>query len=127
MALALRDYGNEAFDRLYLALGDARHIRKESLNDAAVVDAAVEEAGLPADLRERALADPWTEEHIVEQFRKLHEQKAFGVPTIVFDGAAPIFGPVIDDIPSGQSAAELWDHFRALALRPDFFEIKRER
>ena len=36
----------QAVERLYVALGQARHERKESLADAAVIDRALTEAGL---------------------------------------------------------------------------------
>ena len=45
--------GNDAVDRLYLALGQARHDRRENLKDEGVIEAALEEAGL-----DRASAAP---------------------------------------------------------------------
>jgi 2-hydroxychromene-2-carboxylate isomerase len=46
LAWARERFGNEAVDRLYLALGRARHERKESLADPAVIERALSEAGL---------------------------------------------------------------------------------
>jgi mycothiol-dependent nitroreductase-like protein len=50
-----------------------------------------------------------------------------GTPILHFqppDGTA-FFGPVISRLPSGDDAAELWDHVIALASFPGFAEIKR--
>jgi len=41
LALVRRKYGDEGFDRLYDALGKARFVREETLNDPAVIEAAL--------------------------------------------------------------------------------------
>ena len=46
LARARERFGNDAVERLYVALGQARHERKESLADAAVIEKALIEAGL---------------------------------------------------------------------------------
>lgn len=123
-----REGGNEAVNRLYLALGDVIHGQKLDPMDDAVVREALASAGLPTDLLEAALADPGTE----EAYRSSHEAAValggFGVPTIVFDGAASgTFGPVVNPVPTGQAALDLWDHFRWSAQQPYFWEMKRQR
>lgn len=127
LVLAGREFGNEAFERLYFLLADGRHQDGADLGDAEFVDRSVVAAGLPADLRERALADESTEDYVEATFERLREQKAFGVPTIAVDGAKPFFGPVFEAVPRGEAAADIWDHVRALARHSEFFEIKRER
>jgi predicted DsbA family dithiol-disulfide isomerase len=130
MALARREGGQEALERLYLALGLFERARQPELRDPRVIDAAVAEASLPADLRERALADP----SIVAEIDAEHEAaaehfKCFGVPLIVLDGGEGpcLFGPVITQIPTGEDAVEVWDRFVWLTRRPEFLEVKRPR
>jgi hypothetical protein len=38
-----------------------------------------------------------------------------------------IFGPVINAIPEGEAAGELWDRVRWLIEHNEFFELKRTR
>lgn len=120
--------GNAGVDRLYLALGQARHERGEALDDPAVIDRALSEADLDpawrtslpdrADLADRVLA---------EHRDAVDRLGAFAVPTISIEGAKGIFGPVINAIPTGDDAGEVWDHFSYLARRDDFFEFKKPR
>ena len=121
-------FGNDAVDRLYLALGRARHERKESLADPAVVERALTEAGLDPAWRTEAVAEPGMEERILAEHQDGVERlKAFGVPMLSINGAAGFFGPVITSVPTGEDAGELWDHISWLAARDDFFEYKRSR
>jgi hypothetical protein len=129
LVLARREGGDEAMDRLYVALGRAVHEERQRLGDRAVLDAAVLAAGLPADLPQRALVDPSTWEEIVaEETEAVERLNAFGVPTLSIDGSLPgTFGPVINRVPEGAEAVELWDHFAWLARNQTFFEIKKTR
>ena len=130
LAHVRRRHGNEAVDRLYDALGQARFVRDEKLDDPAVVEAALEAAGLDRGLRAAALADQSTREEVEAEHAAIVESRgAFGVPTLVLeDGEGPeIFGPVIDPVPQGEAAGELWDHVAWLMRQPGFFEVKRAR
>ena len=130
LALARRQGGAEAVERLYVALGQARHDRREDLADPAVVDAAVAAAGLAADLRARAVADPSTREEIEREHTAVAEQrKAFGVPLVVLDGGEgpALFGPVISEVPQGEDAGQVWDRVSWLSRRREFYELKRPR
>ena len=51
------------------------------------------------------------------------------MPTLVLDdGEGPgIFGPVINPVPEGEAAGELWDRVVWLTRQPGFFELKRSR
>lgn len=131
MALARRSGGEEAVDKLYLALGKARHERKEELNKAEVIEAALKEAGLDAALLSQALDDPSTLDEVQRSHSSVVGRKGFGVPTLVVkdgDRESPaMFGPVISKVPQGEEAGQLWDRVEWLMWQPDFFELKRNR
>ena len=130
LALVRKKHGQEAVDRLYDALGKARFEREETLNEPAVVEAALEAAGLDRGLRLAALADDKTRKEVEKEHAAIVEgHQAFGVPHIVLDGGKGpgMFGPVINPVPKGEEAGELWDRFVWLMRQPSFFEIKRSR
>ena len=130
LALVRREHGEDAVDRLYDALGQARFVRDEKLDDPAVVEAALEAAGLDHGLRAAALADPATREVVQAEHAAIVESRgAFGVPHLVLEDGdgADMFGPVIDPVPRGEAAGELWDRLVWLMRQPGFFEVKRSR
>ncbi len=128
LARARERFGNEAVGRLYLALGKARHERKESLADPAVIERALREAGLDPAWRTDAATEPGMEARILAEHQDgIDRLGAFGVPTISVNGQRGFFGPVITSVPTGEDAGELWDHLAWLAARSDFFEYKRSR
>jgi 2-hydroxychromene-2-carboxylate isomerase len=127
LARAREEFGNDAVERLYVALGRARHERKESLAEPDVIERALSEAELDPAWRTEA-AEPGVEERILAEHQDAIDRlKAFGVPTISIDGQRGFFGPVITSVPTGEDAGELWDHIAWLAARDDFFEYKRSR
>lgn len=125
LALARREHGEDGVDRLYLALGQARHERKEDISQREVLAAALEAAGLDPALLERALADASLAQEVEREHEAIAARGAFGVPTLVLDGCAPMFGPVINPVPTGEAAGLLWDHVRYLLEQPGFYELKR--
>jgi predicted DsbA family dithiol-disulfide isomerase len=127
MALARRQQGDDAVDRLYSAFGEARHERKENIGERDVILACLEQAGLDRGLLDRALADESTREEIQHEEEAIAEVAGFGVPTIVIEGFDPMFGPVINPVPSGEEAGLMWDHTEYFIRRQDFFELKREK
>jgi hypothetical protein len=128
-----RLHGNEGVEKLYIALGNAAHGRGKQL-DRGTVEEAVEEAGLA----ERTggsyfVTSALASEETILDVLKDHEEAAqryhaFGVPTIALDGSdVGFYGPVIQNVPKGDEAGELWD-FTAWALKyPNLFELKRDR
>jgi 2-hydroxychromene-2-carboxylate isomerase len=128
LARARERFGNDAVQRLYFALGYARHERKESLGDPAVIEKALSEAGLDPAWRTEAANDPGVEERILAEHQDgIERVRAFGVPTISVEGGRGFFGPVLTSVPKGEDAGEMWDHVSWLAARDDFFEYKRSR
>ena len=114
----------------YKAVSDAHHLRAAQVDDHAVLEAALREAGLEPELLDRALADPSTWEAVQREHDEAVEvHKAFGVPTIILDGGSGphMFGPIISDLPSDEDSVELWRHFAWLARTPTLAELKRDR
>jgi protein-disulfide isomerase-like protein with CxxC motif len=128
IAGARRVAGDEAMERLYLLIGEARHEHRRALNDEKMLSQAVEQAGLPLSLLEETRADPQLDAELEGHYVRAERQGAFGVPTLfIGDNGRPFYGPVLDSVPSGEEAGEVWDHVSALARLPYFFELKRNR
>ncbi|OWA25907.1 mycothiol-dependent nitroreductase Rv2466c family protein [Streptomyces sp. CS057] len=120
-------HGDGVLRDLYTALGTRIHQHKEEDFDA-VIAASLAELALPAALAEAAHSTAYdTEVARHHDAGKDPEQEAYvGTPTIHVDGTV-WFGPVLNVIPRGEEAAELFDSFRVLANHPGFFELKRAR
>jgi 2-hydroxychromene-2-carboxylate isomerase len=126
-AAAAERHGEKVLRDLYTAMGARIHERKVEDFDGVIAE-SLAELGLPADLA-AAAHDPSYDEAV----RRSHEAGAepdsggyVGTPTLHVDGTV-WFGPVLQAVPRGGRAAELFDSFRVLATDPDFFELKRTR
>jgi predicted DsbA family dithiol-disulfide isomerase len=120
--------GNQALDILYLILGEARHERNRSLNDQKMLANALTAAGLPLSLIEETRVDPDLDEQLDRAYAEDVSKGAFGVPTIYLDDSQlPFYGPLIEVVPTGEEAGQLWDHISGLISLPYFFELKRGR
>ncbi len=123
LALARREGGNAAFERLYDAIG--RLLHDEKLEPTLeVVRAAAVEAGVP-NIVDRALAIDELTDEIREEFVDARDRSVFGVPTLQIADTKVLYGPIMALAPEGPEAEELWTHTRWLAERSDFFEFKR--
>ena len=123
-----RNYGNEGVGRLYEAIGRRTHEGEGEELSPQLVEKALRDAGLDPSLLLKALHDDSTIDDVrAEHKAVVSEVGAFGVPTIVLESGAGIFGPVISPAPEGEEAGELWDHVRWLTERGYFYELKRER
>ncbi|NOK61070.1 MAG: 2-hydroxychromene-2-carboxylate isomerase [Chloroflexi bacterium AL-W] len=137
MALLRRQYpaqeANTYIDQLYLALGQAAHDRKEDIGQTTIVEAALESTQLDPSLVNAALDDPTTLDEVIQSHEQIVARGGFGVPTLVLVDATgkplekPGFGPVLDQVPQGEDAGQLWDRVVWLLQRPEFFELKRSR
>jgi len=127
--MARRKYGNDAVERLYLTLGAAQHGHRESIKDLDVIRSAVKQANLDPAIVDEALYDETTIEDVLHDHQEaVRRYRAFGVPTIAIEGLdVGFYGPIIQHVPRGEDAGELWD-YTAWALRqPNLFELKRDR
>src|SRR6266566_3187460 len=129
LALARRQGGNEAVERLYLALGAAQHGRKESIKDLAIIQAAAKQADLDPGIVEAALADESTIQDVLADHEEaVRRYRAFGVPTLAIEGSdVGFYGPIIQFVPRGEDAGELWDYTSWALRQPNLFELKRDR
>jgi len=129
LALARRQEGNEAVERLYLALGAAQHGRKESIRYAEGVKTALQVAKFDPSLVDAALADITTTNNVLADHEEaVSRYHAFGVPTIAIKGLeVGFYGPIIQFVPRGEDAGVMWDHIEWALRQPNLFELKRDR
>jgi 2-hydroxychromene-2-carboxylate isomerase len=118
--------GPEVLGPLYTALGTRFHHEKAP-RDRVTIEAALAEAGLPADL-----AGAMDSTEYDEALRASHADGMdrvgyeVGTPVISVDGVS-FFGPVVTPIPRGDAAARLWDGVMLVARTDGFYELKRSR
>ncbi|GES29541.1 DsbA family protein [Streptomyces angustmyceticus] len=124
-------HGDEAVGRLYTALGTRIHNEGLGVTPESIA-AALDDAGLPADLLAYAEKDTYDAE-----LRASHKAgidlvgQEVGTPVIAVPGhdgeQIAFFGPVVTPAPKGEEAAKLWDGTLTVASIPGFYEIKRTR
>ncbi|MFD7505577.1 DsbA family protein [Streptomyces sp. NPDC059850] len=128
---AEQKHGSDVLGPLYTALGTRFHNQGLEKNRETII-AALEEAGLPADLADAADSDAYDTE-----LRASHTAgidlvgQEVGTPVIAVPGSdgeqIAFFGPVVTPAPKGDAAAQLWDGTLMVASIPGFYEIKRTR
>lgn len=120
-------HGNDAVGRLYTQLGALIH--HDGDRHLAGLAAAVEAAGLPAEILAEGDNPAWDESITAstDAARALVGDDV-GIPIAVFEGArATYFGPVMSPAPTGQDALDLWDALQTLSRLDGVYEIKRSR
>ncbi len=117
--------GDGAVEDFYTELGRRIHHNGERPLDLAQALTAV---GLDGSLVTAADEERWTPviESSMQSALEVVGDDA-GVPIVVFDGTGGYFGPILSPAPSGEGAAEVFDHLVALAQIPGFYELKRTR
>jgi predicted DsbA family dithiol-disulfide isomerase len=123
LALARREGGNPAFERLYDAIGRRLHVDKQEPSSDVVREAA-DAAGMPG-IVDRAVAMSELTEEITQEFVDARDRSVFGVPTLQIGETEVLYGPIMALAPRGEDADRMWEHTLWLAERDDFFELKR--
>jgi hypothetical protein len=129
------EHGRDAVAPLYEAIGTRLFDTKrdqalQATEQAAreLVEAALADAGLPADLAD-ALDDTALDDEIRSETEEALALTGRDVGTPILHFGPPtgtaFFGPVISRLPSPEDSVTLWDHVIALAEFPGFAEIKR--
>jgi hypothetical protein len=117
-------HGAASVTDLYLAMGKRIHNAHDKNFDDVIVK-AVSEVGLPGELVQAAYDTDYD-----EAVRASHREGValvgpdVGTPVLQINGTA-IFGPVMNAIPRGPRAVEVFHAVRTLAASTEFFEIKR--
>jgi predicted DsbA family dithiol-disulfide isomerase len=125
LALAREEGDDDAFGRLYEAIGTHLHERGEKVERVGLDDVAID-AGLDAALLRRALDDRLRlGEVVTKEFHDARTRDVFGVPTLAIDDDKVVYGPILAVGPTGDEAHTLFAHVKALADRGSFFELKR--
>jgi 2-hydroxychromene-2-carboxylate isomerase len=127
VVIAARELHGEKFVKpLYDALGTRIHPGGNK-DYPVVIEQALAEVGLPAELARFASSDEYD-----ERLRASHAEgigkvgQDVGTPVIAINGFA-FFGPVVTPAPKGEAAARLWDGCLLVASTPGFYELKRTR
>lgn len=128
---AEQKYGSEVLGPLYTAIGNRFHPLEQE-RDKGTLEAALEDAGLPAQL-----VDAMKSTDYDEALRESHREgielvgQDVGTPVIALPGAdgerIAFFGPVVTPAPKGEAAGRLWDGSVLVAGTPGFYELKRSR
>lgn len=123
---AEQQHGPEVLGPLYTALGTRFHLEKAP-RERATYEAALAEAGLPAELA--AAADSTEYDQVLRASHKEGIELVgydVGTPVISVNGLS-VFGPVVSPVPRGEAAGRLWDGVLLIAGTDGFFELKRSR
>ena len=127
--------GSDAVGRLYTELGNRLHHEGRSMSEIregnySLIDEAIEAAGLGTDIAAATNDEKWDEVLRDETALALSRTgNDVGTPIITFAPGTieetSFFGPVLNRIPRGAEAVEIWDTVEKLARVPGLFELKR--
>jgi len=124
---AREQHGEQVLKPLYDALGTRIHPGGRGDDLPAVIDEALAEVGLPAELARYATSD-----ELDDSLRASHQSALdivgdeVGTPVVAVDGVG-FFGPVVTPAPKGEAAGRLWDGALLVSSTPGFYEMKRTR
>lgn len=123
----LRRRSMRELDRFYAAAGRALHEEGKKVHLPDGARAVLADMGLDPQLVDAAIADDTTHDDVRADHDAVVQRGGFGVPTLVFDDGATLFGPVITPAPSGDDALRLWDLTVGWAAFPHLYELRRPK
>jgi 2-hydroxychromene-2-carboxylate isomerase len=122
-------------DNWYAVTGRALHVDGHKPHEPAVARHLLEQIGMDPDLVEASIADPTTHDEVKAEHDKVVAAGGFGVPTLFFPQTAEadgigeqcLFGPVLIDPPTGETALRLWEAVCAWLEFPHLYELQRPK
>ena len=123
----LRRIDMDLLDRWYLAAGKALHVDGRKPHRREVAEELLSELGLDPAMAQAAIDDPTTGEEVRAEHDRVTAIGTCGVPTLIFDDGQALFGPVLIDPPTGQSAVRLWNAITAWLEFPHLYELQRPK
>lgn len=119
-------HGNHVVEPLYSAMGRRRHVGGLD-NEAAIIEEALAEVGLEAELADAGSVTTYDELLRASHHRGMDPVgEDVGTP-VIHVGDVAFFGPVVTPAPKGEAAGRLYDGVLAVAATPGFYELKRSR
>jgi len=119
--------GNDAVDRFYAAAGRALHEEGRKVHTSEGAAEVLSSIGFDPALVDAAIADPSTHDDVRADHEAVLELGGYGVPTLVLDGSAVLFGPVVTPAPTGEAAGRLWDLVAGWTEFPHLYELRRPK
>jgi 2-hydroxychromene-2-carboxylate isomerase len=123
----LRRIDPELLDRWYLAAGTALHVDGHKPHRREVAEDLLSQLGLDPALVGKAIDDPSTSDEVRADHDRLTGLGGWGVPTLVFAGDRPLFGPVLIEPPTGPPAVRLWRLLTGWLEFPALYEVQRPK
>jgi 2-hydroxychromene-2-carboxylate isomerase len=123
----LRRIDPDLLDRWYLAAGTALHVDGRKPHRREVAEDLLGALGLDPALVGEAIDDPSTSEEVRADHERLTGLGGWGVPTLVFAGDRPLFGPVLIKPPTGPAAIRLWRLLTDWLEFPALYEVQRPK
>ena len=114
-------------DAWYGRAGKALHVDGHKPHEKSVAEHLLAELGFDPRLVDAAMADPTTSDEVLTEHRRVIDAGGYGVPTMFFPDGQCLFGPVLIDPPTGQSAVRLWDAVLAWTEFPHLYELQRPK
>jgi 2-hydroxychromene-2-carboxylate isomerase len=123
----LRRIDPDLLDRWYLAAGTALHVDGRKPHRREVAEDLLSQLGLDPAYVGKAIDDPSTSDEVRADHDRLTGLGGWGVPTLVFAGDRPLFGPVLIEPPAGPAAVRLWRLLLGWLEFPALYEVQRPK
>ena len=119
--------GNDAVDRFYEVSGRLLHEDGIKVHSRQGMEDVLRRIDADPALVGQAVEDPTTHDEVRADHQAVLDLGGYGVPTLLLDGSATLFGPVVTPAPTGEAAGRLWDAVAAWAEFPHLYELRRPK